>query len=280
MMTSDGDDETLVEAPLQALKERNLQLERRLENLERQKEAVPTVDEVEDDDVEANKPDKSKYLDKRLLFYTIIACVAIFVGVVTTLAVMLNKSSSSDTTTNTQQESESPPLPGPTTMAPTFDGALLDPTAMPSTALPTGNPSTTPSDQPVDPSCQVVYPSIPNLSCVSREEYYGRDAIYYQFSVDCDAYGDYQAQTGLWESGRTMGTLLGGDWVKLQLIDRDVETEIVDNVRWQKNGSECWFSFRIETEYTPSCMRIQLHDDLCSSSYTSDCFALANCDWD
>jgi hypothetical protein len=203
---------------------------------------------------------------------------------------MLNKSSSSDATTNTQQESESPPLPGPTTMAPTFDGALLDPTAMPSTAPPTGNPSTTLFDQPVDPSCQVVYPSIPNLSCVTRDQNTGLDAIYYQISVDCDAYGDYHAQTGLWESGRTMGTLFGGDWVKLQLGDwvmlqlgettSSWNVETVDNVFWGSQGSECWFSFTLLTEYTPSCIRLQLHDDLCSSFYTSDCMALATCNWD
>jgi hypothetical protein len=278
MMTSNGDDETLVEAPLQALKERNLQLERRLENLERQKEAVPTVDQVEEDDVEVNKPDESKYLDKRLLFYIIIACVAIFVGVVTTLAVMLNKSSSSDATTNTQQEPESPPLPGPTTMAPTFDGALLDPTAMPSTTPPTSNPSTTLFDQPVDPSCQVVYPSIPNLSCVSREEIFNLDddsdgLIFFQLSMDCDAYGDYQAQTGLWESGRTMASLFGNDWVKLA---PDFRT-------YQSNPNECRFSAVVETDYAPaipSCIRLRLHDDLCSAFYRSDCIDVSTCSGD
>jgi hypothetical protein len=270
-MRSNGDDETLVEAHLQALEERNLQLECRLENLEQQRAAVATVEQVEDDEVKANKPDKSKYLANRPRFYTIIACVAVavFVGVVTTLGVMLNnKSSSSDATTNTEQESEAPPLPGPTTMAPTFGGVLLEPTAIPSTAPPTPNPSTNPSEQPLDPSCQVVYPSIPNLSCVSREESWGEDAIAYSFSVDCGDFGDYQAQTGLWESNRTKVAVFDSDWVK------------VDYRFLRSNGNECGLSLLIPTEYTPSCIRIRLHDDRCTAFYRSDCVALATCWWD
>jgi hypothetical protein len=254
MMRSNGDDETI-----HPLEERNLQLERRIENLEQQRAAV------------ANEPDKSKYLANRPRFYAITACVAVafFVVVVTTLGVMLNnKSSSSDATTSTEQESEAPLLPGPTTMAPTFGGVLLDPTATPSTAPPTLNPSTTPPEQPVDPSCQVVYPSIPNLSCISREESWGEDAIAYGFSVDCGAYGDYEAQTGLWESGRTIGGIFDSDWVR------------VDDLVLRSNANDCNLSFVIPTAFTPSCIRIRLDDDPCTASYSSDCVDLNTCWWD
>jgi hypothetical protein len=242
-MRSNSDDETLVES-------------------------VATVEQ-------ANEPDKSKDLAHRLFSDTIIFCIAVvFVVVVTTLAVLLHNSSSSDATTNTEQQSEAPPLPGPTTMAPTFGGVLLDPTAIPFTAPPTPNPSTTLSEQPVDPSCQVDYPSIPIFTCFEREEQYGQDAIGYQFAVDCDAYGDYQAQTGLWESGRTMGTVFDNDGVKLQLsLGEDSDGN------YNTSCNECWLSFLLETDVTPSCVRIQLHDDLCSAFYTSDCIALATCPW-
>jgi hypothetical protein len=326
-MRSNGDDEILVETGA-------------------------TVEQVEDDEVKANEPDKSKYLANRLFFDTIIFCVAVvFVVVVTTLAVLLHNSSSSDTTTNTEQQSEATPLPGPTTTGPPVtwstnfplplcggdcdadgdcqdglicfqrganvpvpgcsggsenesltDYCVKDPsqfTSAPVTPVPsppTPSPSKTLSE-PVDPSCQVVYPSIPNFSCVSREESFdrdGRDAIYYQFSVDCDAYGDYQAQTGLWESGRTRGTLFSDDWVMLQtdsvIADYDgynYQSNPMDYVDWryQSNHNECWLSFVMETGYMSeigvrSCVRLRLHDDLCSGFYRSDCIDLATCSWD
>eukprot|EP00980_Cylindrotheca_fusiformis_P022188 scaffold9079_cov120-Cylindrotheca_fusiformis.AAC.3 len=228
------------------------------------------------------EPDTSKGLTRTTRIVGIVAgIVAIgMLGAIIALAVRLEEcSSSKEELERVQSGLENTQAPVGLTNAPT--SAPVETTATPTflrSVSPTLNPSTSPTSSPSNnpssnPLCQVDYPDTPELTCVSREENYGEDAIAYTLEVDCSIYGDYESQTGLWESGRTKGILSDENGIIFD-DNRDGPAG-----RISRSGN-CWLSFAIETSETPRCLSIRFQDDLCNASYQSNCLHLNTCSWD